>query len=231
MQVTAFSNSDINIEQCGEKYITINEEIIKDDLSVIYIEDKLHIELKTILSVIDNSVVVNSNDENIQFKHNEKKYICVFDEAYFLFNGMRICEIEKYGSINDDDYIRMNPWSSMGCYEIMNGDIYLYYDHAIRLCEYFGYDLKIYNSYIPEDINSIEISFLNSGNNNNASDNLKDVCLNSFKYKTSKKEDIIYIIHYLNSFKYNYIEQEFKTADINEQLSIKSEKIMTKSKK
>lgn len=102
---------------------------------------------QTILEELGSTVTLEESTGNIYFDYAGIDYVCKLQElersGFSTLYFIRICEFENEDSINNADYIQLNPMSADGSYCTIDNITYLTQDTGQRLFEALGCTVEI----------------------------------------------------------------------------------------
>lgn len=138
------TNAEVDMNIMGTIFVD-NVEINNKDTIVIS-ENEMLIPLRTVFEALGSKVVWEENTGNVYFDYAELEYICKFvalNQNFPENKSILICKVENKDSINNADYIQLNPMSADGTYRMINDRTYLYQQTGQRLLEALGCTVDI----------------------------------------------------------------------------------------
>ena len=139
------ANAEVDMNNKGT--IHVNGVEISSEATVLIIDNEMFIPLRMVFEALKSEVIWEESTGNIYFDFKDENYICkpreVERKEFLPLYFIQICKVENKDSINNTDYIQLNPMSADGSYRMINDRTYLHQQTEQRLFEALGCKVEI----------------------------------------------------------------------------------------
>ena len=143
--VTVFNSLTREERMMSVGTIYINDTVLQTEVSKGISFVRSPFPFLEILEAIEVAEIVEASEEKIFFNFAGVEYVCQFVQLNPVSENivMLVTKVVDMDSLNNDDFIQLNPMSGSGSFAVSNDRVYLFWETGQRLFEALGCRVEI----------------------------------------------------------------------------------------